>query len=65
MSKNPEERNRDSKKAGKEDLTKAQPEPIDKQDPTEPVEAKNSKGKSKAPADMGLGDAAAIGKAGP
>jgi len=66
MSDNPEERNRDSKSAGKDDLIQGQPEPIEKQDPTKPVQAGNEKpaAKAKASADVGLGDAAATGAAG-
>lgn len=38
MSENPEERSKDSKKVAKGDIEQQpQPEPLDKQDPTEPV----------------------------
>ena len=66
MSNNPEERNRDSRKADEKDLSQTQPEPINKQDPTNPVqvEANKGAGKAKASADVGVGDAAATGAAG-
>jgi hypothetical protein len=66
MSNNPEERNRDSRKTDEQGLTQAQPEPIDKQDPTNPVQVGTNKGtaKAKASADVGGGDAAATGAAG-
>ena len=62
MSNNPEERNRDSKNAEEHDMFQPQPEPVDKQDPTEPVQVKG--GKAKASADVGRGAAAATGTAG-
>jgi hypothetical protein len=38
MSENPEERGKDSKKVAKDNIEQQpQPEPLDKQDPTEPV----------------------------
>jgi len=66
MSDNPEERNRDSRKTDEKDLTQTQPEPIDKQDPTNPVQVETNKatGKAKASPDVGAGDAAATGAAG-
>jgi hypothetical protein len=66
MSNNPEERNRDSRKSEENGLTQeTQPEPIDKQDPTNPVQVQgDSTGKAKASADVGGGDAAATGAAG-
>ena len=53
---NPEERNRDSNNSN----TKQAEPPIDKQDPTEPVQVQ---GKAKASADVGA-DAAGTGAAG-
>ena len=70
MSNNPQERNRDSRKAEEHGLTQdeeEQPEPIDKQDPTNPVKVGSDKagaGKAKASADVGQSDAAATGAAG-
>lgn len=44
MSEQPEERNKDSRDAGKNNIE--QPEPTDKQDPTEPVTVGTGKGSS-------------------
>jgi hypothetical protein len=44
MSEQPEERNKDSRKAAKDSIE--QPGPVDKQDPTEPVTVGSGKGSS-------------------
>ena len=44
MSDQPEERNKDSRKAGKDNIEQAGP--VDKQDPTEPVTVGSGKGSS-------------------
>jgi hypothetical protein len=63
MSKQPEGRTKDSRKSAENNIE--QPNPIDKQDPRDPVEVQSDKtGKAKASADVGEGDAAAIGAAG-
>jgi len=58
MSDNPEERNRESRKAGENNLDQPAP-PVDKQDPTNPVKVGGSKeGKAAASADVGDAGAA-------
>lgn len=43
MTEQPEVHARESKKAGKSNIEQPQPEPIDKQDPTEPVKVTSAK----------------------
>lgn len=43
MSKNPEERNRDSRKSSESNIEQPSEPPIDRQDPTEPVTVSGSK----------------------
>lgn len=57
MSQNPEERNRDSRKSSDNNIEQ-QAEPLNKQDPTEPVQVSGSKG-DKAAASADVGDAGA------
>jgi hypothetical protein len=47
MSNNPEERDKDNKEVAEDNIERSEPEPLDKQDPTEPVKVpKGSEGKA-------------------
>jgi len=60
MSEQPEERNRESRKAGENNLEQPAP-PVDKQDPTNPVKVGGEwEGKATASADVGDAGAAAL-----
>jgi hypothetical protein len=48
MSEKPEERNRDSRNAGKSNIEQGAEPPLDKQDPTEPVHVQGGQGKTKS-----------------
>ena len=61
MSNNPEERNRGSRDSNKNNIEQQAEPPINKQDPTEPVQVP---AKAKASADVGAADAAGTGAAG-
>ena len=57
MSENPEERNRESRKANENNIEQQAEPPLNKQDPTEPVEVKGKAGNARASADTDAGAA--------
>ncbi len=58
MSENPEERNRDSRKTNDNTRKQQGETPLNKQDPTEPVQVGAKEGKASASADVGDAGAA-------